>query len=193
MKKKLTSPPILALPKFTGQFTVELDASDGQLGCFLLQEQDDKQQRPIGYWSNSLRSAERMYDTTHMECLAVVWCVQVLRPYLEGPHFVVRSDHPALRWMLDLKESIRRLARWRLRLCKFDFEVVQRPGVYHQAQVATSRLLTRTVEKELDVIDEDRPSLDLQHTEKNHAALVIPLSQDFAPMRTPAEIAEAQI
>ena len=58
----------------------------------------------------------------------MVWAVLLLRPYLEGVHFVVRTDHAALRWVLNLSTSGGRLERWRLRLLEFEFEVQYRPG-----------------------------------------------------------------
>jgi RNase H-like domain found in reverse transcriptase len=47
-----------------GAFTLDTDASDHQLGCCLLQEQPDGTQKPIGYWSRGLTSAEKNYSTT---------------------------------------------------------------------------------------------------------------------------------
>lgn len=41
LKRKWILPPVLALPKSTGQFTVNFDASDGLSGCVLLHEQKD--------------------------------------------------------------------------------------------------------------------------------------------------------
>lgn len=60
LESGLTSPTELDLPGSAGQLTVDSDASDGQLGCVLLKEQDYKQLRPIGYWLRSLCSAERI-------------------------------------------------------------------------------------------------------------------------------------
>jgi RNase H-like domain found in reverse transcriptase len=82
LRASLLQPPILALPSIEGTFTLDTDASDHQLGCCLLQKQPDGTQNPIGYWSRGLTSAENNYSTTEKECLAIVWAILHLRPYL---------------------------------------------------------------------------------------------------------------
>ncbi len=87
----------------------------------------------MGYCSRTLTAAEKKYDVTERKCLAVVWAVTPLRPFVEGIHFVVRTDHAALRWILNLSTSGERLERWRLLLLEYDFEVQYRPGHQHHA------------------------------------------------------------
>lgn len=45
----------------------------------------------------------------------------------------VHTDHSAFRWILNLADAAGTLARWSLRLFKFEFVVVLRPGINHQA------------------------------------------------------------
>ena len=97
-------------------YKLNTDACAYQVGCCLLQEQENKTWHPIGYFSRSLTDAERNYSASERECLAVVWCVFMLRPYLLGTQFTVRTDHHAPRWLLNLTDVSGRLARWRLRL-----------------------------------------------------------------------------
>jgi RNase H-like domain found in reverse transcriptase len=123
LRVSLLHPPILALPRIEGAFNLDTDASDHQLGCCLLREQPDGTQKPIGYWSRGLTSAEKNYSTTEKECLAIVWAILHLRPYLEGQNFIIRTDHHSLRWVLNLSDAQGRLARWRIRLLEFDNEV----------------------------------------------------------------------
>ncbi len=129
MKKALASPPILRLPRPDLPFTVDTDACDYQVGCALLQRHEDGVRHPVGFWSRSLYSAERNYGVGEKECLAVVWAVQILRPYLERRHFDLSTDHQALKWMMDLTDVSGRLARWRLRLLEFDFTVRYKKGL----------------------------------------------------------------
>jgi hypothetical protein len=64
LRASLLHPPILALPRIEGAFTLDTDASEHQLGCCLLQEQPDGTHKPIGYWSRGLKSAEKNYSIT---------------------------------------------------------------------------------------------------------------------------------
>ena len=47
----------------------------------------------------------------------------LIRPYIELQRFTVMTDHEALKWFITIKESTDRLARWRLRLLKYDFDI----------------------------------------------------------------------
>jgi hypothetical protein len=127
----MLDPPILALPRAEGLFILDTDASQETIGCCLFQEQVGGTRHPVGYWSRGLKSAERNYSTPEKECLAIVWAVMQLRPYLEGNYFVIQTDHNSLRWVLNLSDAHGRLARWRLRLLEFDFEVQYAPGKEH--------------------------------------------------------------
>jgi len=133
LKRRLTEAPILALPRRQGTYTLDTDASAGQVGAVLVQEQPDQFTRLVGYWSGSLNAAELNYSTTERECLAVVCASLLLRPYVEGTRFTVRTDHAALKWMLHMDGAHKRLARWQLRLAEFDYVVQTRPGASHHA------------------------------------------------------------
>jgi RNase H-like domain found in reverse transcriptase len=111
-----------------------------QIGCCLFQEQPEGSPQPIGYWSRGLTSAEKNYSTTEKECLAIVWAVLQLRPYLEGQKVLVRKDHHSLRWILNLSDAQGRLARWRLRLLELEYEVRYAPGKQHHGADLMSRL-----------------------------------------------------
>jgi len=71
-----------------------------------------------------------------------VWASLLLRPYVEGTRFTVRTDQAALKWMLHMDGAHRRLARWRLRLAEFYYVVQTRPGASHHAADTISRIPT---------------------------------------------------
>jgi RNase H-like domain found in reverse transcriptase len=84
LRERLLSPPILALPRAVGKLYLDTDASNGQLGCCMSQQQPCGKFLPLGFWSRTLNKAEQNYSTTEKECLAIVWAITHLRPYLEG-------------------------------------------------------------------------------------------------------------
>ena len=149
----VTSPPILALPQPDLPYTVDTDASDYQVGATLFQTHPNGKRKPIGYWSRTLKAAEKNYSTPEKECLAVVWALTTLRPYLQGVRFTVYSDQASLRWLMTIAEPSGRLIRWHLKLAEFDFEVLYKRGYINTQADALSRLPTAG-ETTVDVDDE---------------------------------------
>ena len=151
----ICSPPILALPRPGLPYTVDTDASNRQIGAALFQTHEGDLRKPIGFWSRTLRSAELNYGVPEKECLAVVWAVTTLRPYLQGEQFTVHTDQSSLRWLMEITEPSGRLMRWRLRLSEFNFVVKYKKGLLNTQADALSRLPTNggTVVE----IDEDIP------------------------------------
>ncbi len=130
-KHALLSPPILWLPQYGTPYTIDVDASKGQLGCALFQRQEDVKFLPVGCWSRTHNQAERNYSATERECLgALVYSSSSISLVKNEVHGKNRSPCSEVGIILSNVEG--RLAKWRLQLAEFDFEVVYRPGVKHQ-------------------------------------------------------------
>lgn len=138
--KCITSPPVLALPVADRRLSIDTDASAEQIGCALFQEDEGGERMPLGYWSRQLLPAEANYSATERECLALVWGVQILRPYLLWSEFDAHTDHSALRWLMTIKDPSGRLMRWRLRLSEFRFVPKYKKGTSNQVADMTSRV-----------------------------------------------------
>ena len=138
LKECLTKAPVLACPDFNKPFVLQTDASDKGLGVALIQNDHDGD-HVIAYASRSLTSSEKKYSVTEKECLAIVWGIEKMRPYLEGYHFTVLTDHQSLRWLHSLKSPSGRLARWSIFLQQYDFEIKYRKGVLNRVADALSR------------------------------------------------------
>ncbi|CDF40678.1 unnamed protein product [Chondrus crispus] len=143
LKDAILAPPGLALPRKGLPYSVDTDASDYHIGAALFQTHRDAQRKPIGFFSRTLAAAERNYSVSEKECLAVIWAVQTLRPYLYGEHFIVHTDHSSLRWLMNVTDSSGSLILWRLRLSEFDFEIKYKKGKVNTKADALSRLLTK--------------------------------------------------
>ena len=59
--------------------------------------------------------------------------------YLLGCHFMVRSDHGSLRWLMNLKNPEGQLWRWLQTLSEYDYEIQYRPGAQHRNADGLSR------------------------------------------------------
>jgi len=110
LKNLLTDAPVLACPDFSVKLTLQTDASNYGLGGVLTQEIDG-QERVTAYISRKLDAAEPNYSPTEKECLAIVWGIRKLRCYLEGYRFDVITDHLALKWLDQIENLTRRIAR----------------------------------------------------------------------------------
>lgn len=144
LRAVLTSRPLLAYPAFTRPFTLVTDASQVGLGATLTQDQGQGEQ-PVAYASKVNSPTVANYSITDLECAAVVWAVQLFRPYLYGRKFTLVTDHAALKWLITSKDLTGRLHRWALQLQEFNFEVVYRPGTSNVVADALSRAPVHTV------------------------------------------------
>ena len=83
---------MLAQPDFSKSFRLYTDARGVAVGAALVQGDGD-QQNVIEYASKQLNPAQRNYSVIEREALAVVWAISKFRPYIDGMHFVVHTDH----------------------------------------------------------------------------------------------------
>ena len=100
-----------------------------------------QEENPICYISTTLNKAEENYSTTEKELLAIVWSVQLLRQYLLGREFQIRTDHQTLTWLFKCKDPSSRLLRGRLRLEGYDYVIEYCKGKDNKAVDALYRVL----------------------------------------------------
>ena len=165
LKEALVTAPVLSSPNFSLPFTIHTDASDKGLGGLLTQTIDD-QEKVIAYASRSLSKTERNYSVTERECLAVVFVLEKFRPYVEGVHFTVITDHYSLLWLNRLKDPVGKLARWSVTLNQFSFDLVHRKGSLNVVLDALSRFPAEVV----TVDDDTYLNVTIDDTEEAYAS-----------------------
>ena len=119
----ITSSTALAMFDPTLPTVVSTDASDAVLGAVLCQVHPEGE-RVVSFASANLSAAQRRYSVTELEALAARWAVEHWHRYRFGLHFVLRTDHQALRLLLTSRGVGRaemRISRWASRLLVHDF------------------------------------------------------------------------
>jgi len=128
----ITTQPVLALPRPTGQFRLEADSSDYAIGAVLSQFQDNKW-HPIAYLSKSLTETQRNYEIYDKEMLAIMLALDEWRHYLIGASepFEIWTDHQNLQYFRQPQKVNRRQARWLTELQQYHFKLLHKPGSTH--------------------------------------------------------------
>ena len=76
---RLTTAPIMIVPKQGQGYTVYCDASRDELGCVLMQSG-----RFVAYGSRQLKNHEQNYPTQDLELAVIVFILKIWRQYLYG-------------------------------------------------------------------------------------------------------------
>ncbi|UYV60646.1 hypothetical protein LAZ67_1001753 [Cordylochernes scorpioides] len=96
LKRKLTEDPIPAHFNPDVRIEIHTDASIVGLGAVLMQPDNYSFLHPVHYLSRTTSKHGIKYGISELECLAIVWALQKLRPYIFGREFKVVTDHSAL-------------------------------------------------------------------------------------------------
>ena len=191
LKEKLTEAPILTLPCDQGMFILDTDASNHGIGAVLSQVQDGEE-RVVSYASRLYSNAEHRYCVTRKELLAVVFFVKYFRQYLLGRHFLLRTDHAALKWLRRTPEPIGQQSRWLEILEEFNFTVEHRPGLKHANADALSRRPCRQCDT-CDGQSESQPDLVARAVTTQDCPATSPLPSDQQSSNTdPVELQLSQ-
>lgn len=135
LKTALCEAPVLAIPDFNKQFVVETDACGSGIGAVLMQEG-----HPIAYISRHLKGKQAHLSIYEKEFLAVVFAVQKWRHYLLHGHFIIRTDHRILKYLLEQRLNTPIQQQWLPKLLEFDYEIQYRQSKDNLAADALSRV-----------------------------------------------------
>jgi hypothetical protein len=100
LQKALSAAPVLHLPDFNKDFIVDCDASGSGFGAVLHQGAGT-----IAFFSRPFAARHLKVAVYERELIGLVQAVRHWHPYLWGRTFVVRTDHYALKFMLDQRLS----------------------------------------------------------------------------------------
>jgi transposase InsO family protein len=108
--------------------TVETDASDVALSAVLSQDN-----RPVAFFSRTLSKGEKCHSAIEKEAAAIMEALRKWKMFLIGKSFKLITDQQALSFIFNMKLSSKikndKVARWRIELAPYDYEIVYRPGI----------------------------------------------------------------
>ncbi len=122
------------------------DASPYGVGAVLSQRRKgESMEKPPRLMSRTLTAAEKRYSQLDKEGLAVIFGIRTFHKYLYGRAFTICTDHkPLINLFIETKAVPQmgspRLQRWAVMLQAYQYNIVYKPGKYHQNVDALSRL-----------------------------------------------------
>ena len=102
------------------------DACKYGLGAYLFQVIEGVE-RPISFFSRSLKGAELNWSTIEQECFGIICAVREFEHLLKGRHFTIRTDHANL--VLMNMSQAKKVIRWKMELMEYDFDIEHIAGV----------------------------------------------------------------
>lgn len=123
LKKAITSAPVLVLPNFTEEFTIETDASGQSIGAVLTQNS-----HLVAFLSKTLSPKNQSSSAYDKEMFAILYAVHKWRPYLLGNHFTILTDHQPLKHMFDQRITTHAQHQWISKLLGYSYKVQYRAG-----------------------------------------------------------------
>ncbi|GBG92411.1 hypothetical protein CBR_g55346 [Chara braunii] len=138
LKHTLTHYEVLKLPDPDKLFVVTTDASQYGIDAVLAQQEGPKL-RPVEYMSKKMSSQKLAKSTYEKELYAVYKALTHWRHYLLGRFFILRTDHPTLRWMRTQSVLSDALKRWIEVIKQYDFDPQYLKGEYIKVANVLSR------------------------------------------------------
>ena len=134
LKKAITQALVLALPNFSKTFVVETDACDVGVGAVLMREG-----RPLVYISQTLSPKHLGLSVYDKELLVVLVAIDKWRHYLESSHFIIKTDHESLRFLLQQRLHTQLQRKGASKLLGLDYTIKYRQGRENRVVDALSR------------------------------------------------------
>ncbi|RVW71683.1 Transposon Ty3-I Gag-Pol polyprotein [Vitis vinifera] len=135
LKQAMITAPVLALPNFSKEFIIETDASGQGIGAVLMQEG-----HPIAYISKALSDRFQTLSTYEKEMLAILMAIKKWESYLVDRHFVIKTDHQSLKYLLEQRVTTPTQQAWVAKLMQYDYEISYKQGKENVAADALSRI-----------------------------------------------------
>ena len=127
LKQEIEEAVVAAVDE-TLPFVLETDASDSAIAATLNQAD-----RPVAFFSRTLHGHELNAAAVEKEAQAIIESVRHWRHFLTRKHFTIKTDQKSISYVFDAKHRNKikndKIARWRLELSVYEFDIQHKPGL----------------------------------------------------------------
>ncbi|GJU63228.1 putative mitochondrial protein [Tanacetum coccineum] len=114
---------VLQLLDFNETFIIKTDASRVEIGVVLQQKR-----YPIAFLSKTLALKHQTLSTHKMEFFARIYALEKWRGYLLGRHFLIKTYHFSIKYLLDKRITTPIQMKWLPKLTEIDYEITYKKG-----------------------------------------------------------------
>jgi ribonuclease HI len=123
IKKVISEAPVLTSPDYLKDFLIFSFASQHTIAAVLLQKDDEGFERPIAFFSKSLRDAELKYDIMEKQAYAMVKALKAFRTYVLHSRIIAYVPTSVVKDILVQPDSDGKRGRWLAKIQEFDLEI----------------------------------------------------------------------
>ena len=134
LKRAMITAPVLSMPNFELPFVIETDAYGVGIRAVLMQ-----QRHPIAFLNKALLTQKLGLSVYEKELFALVLAITKWKHYLVGHHFIIRTDHQALKHLLEQRLTNPLQHKWLTKLLGLDYEIQYKKGSDNGVADAFSR------------------------------------------------------
>ena len=129
-----TTAPVLSMPNFELPFVIETEACGAGIGAMSMQHG-----HRIAFLSKALSTQNLGLSMYEKELFALVMVVTKWKYYLVGHQFIIKTDHQALRYLLEQRLTHPLQHKWLTKLLGLDYEIQYKKGSDNEVVDALSR------------------------------------------------------
>jgi hypothetical protein len=114
----------LAKPDFEKEFTIYTNATEEAVSVVLMQNDDQGNEKPVAYMSQSLSDDEFKYSFIEKHAFSLVKVVEKFHHFILGKHTLVKVPLPAVKFFLSQTYLSGKLAHWLAKIQEHDLNIV---------------------------------------------------------------------
>lgn len=123
IKKAIMEAPTLSSPDYSKEFHIFSFASEDTLAAVLLQANEEGSERPVAFFSKTLRDVELTYDIIEKQAYALIKSLKDFRVCILHSKIIAYVPSASIKDVLTQTDADGRRAKWIAKLIEFNIEL----------------------------------------------------------------------